>query len=103
MGLHLLFLLWKMIQAEDGKEAIDIVSDSRPDLILMDIKLPHMNGIDATKEIRKKHPQLPTIAMSAYTFTEDKDKALAAGCNAYITKPIDKDILYTHLNKYLSS
>jgi len=57
-------------------------------LILMDIKMPGMGGLEATREIRKKNGTIPIIAQTAHAFTTDKERALEAGCNDYISKPI---------------
>ena len=67
----------------------------------MDISMPIMNGYDATKEIKKIRPDLPIIAQTAYAITGDREKAIAAGCDDYIFKPIKKDQLIHLINKYL--
>ena len=77
--------------AIDGQEAIDKSLKLDPDLILMDLNLPVINGWDATREIksRSETENTPIIALTAHAFTEDKDKALSAGCDDYDTKPVD--------------
>ena len=67
----------------------------------MDIKMPIMNGFDATKLIKQQRPDLPVIAQSAFTSKEDKEKAKAAGCDNFITKPINKNELLDMMNKLL--
>lgn len=91
----------KIIFAEDGIEAIEICKN-RPeiDLVLMDINMPKMNGYDATKEIRKFNKDLIIIAQTAYGLSGDKEKAIEAGCNDYISKPINKDKLLVLIQKY---
>jgi len=70
------------------------------DLILMDIKMPIMNGLEATKQIKKTNPELPIIAQTAYAQSNDRQKALNAGCDDYIAKPIDREELLNLLEKY---
>jgi len=92
----------KLIHACDGQQAIDIVkSNSKIDIILMDIKMPNINGLDATRQIKALHPQMPIIAQTAYAMQDDEYKALQAGCNEYISKPIDANKLIGLMKKYL--
>ncbi|MFA8436111.1 MAG: ATP-binding protein [Marinifilaceae bacterium] len=91
----------ELIRAENGNKAIQLCREhSDLNLVLMDIKMPNTNGIEATLQIRKFEPDLPIIAQTAYAYPEDRDKALEAGCNDYITKPIDRTILLNLLNNY---
>jgi two-component system cell cycle response regulator DivK len=78
--------------ASDGETAIEIASMKRPDLILMDIGLPGLSGLDAVRAIRARGVDVPIIAVTSHVMPGDKERALAAGCNAFISKPID-DIL----------
>lgn len=91
------------VRAKDGIQAIEM-SKSDPDiaLILMDIKLPGMNGYEATEHIRRIKPNLPVIAITAYAMDDDKRKAFSAGCNDYISKPFNKEDLIPVLNKYFA-
>ena len=90
------------IIVDNGKKAIQQCRENKNiDLVLMDIKLPKMNGLEVTKEIRKFRSSLPIIAQSAYAFTSDSEKALEAGCNAFITKPIDARELHEKINQFL--
>ncbi|MBN2812881.1 MAG: response regulator, partial [Bacteroidales bacterium] len=79
----------KAIRAINGMEAVELCK-TNPDikLVLMDIKLPFMNGYEATRRIKEINPSMPVIAQTAYAMQEDKDKAMKAGCDAYIAKPI---------------
>ena len=90
------------IHACDGKQAVDLCT-AHPEIsaVLMDIKMPVMNGFDATQQIKKLRPELPVIAQTAYAMTEDRDKALQSGCNDYLSKPVNKNDLLEILNKYL--
>lgn len=91
--------------ANDGKEAMKLIENNVFNLVLMDIQMPVMNGLDATKAIRLHSEDyfknIPILAMSARAFQKDKEECFAAGMNAYITKPIDPPLLYEELSKFL--
>lgn len=91
-----------LLRANNGKEALDIFK-TRNDisLVLMDIKMPVMDGYAALNEIRKIRPEVPVIAQTAYAFFSDKTKALKSGFNDYISKPIKKEILVKLVNEYI--
>ena len=89
------------IEARDGQEAIARTLSEKPDLILMDIKMPIMNGLDATVIIRKKDKELPIIMQTAYAFTADREKALECGVSEVLVKPITLSALRTCLSRYL--
>lgn len=102
--LEILLNRWgiKTIRAATGYEAIEkCKNNSSINLVLMDIRLPDLNGFEATKEIRKTNPNLPIIAQTAHVGYNDCENAIEAGCNDYIPKPIKKDLLYELLLKYL--
>ncbi len=89
-------------RAANGNEVVEMVRDNPNfDIVLMDIKMPGKDGFEATREIKKIRKDLPIIAQTAYAFSTDKDKALAAGCDDYIAKPIDKLELVSLMAKYL--
>lgn len=93
-----------IIRALDGKEAIKLCEENNDiNLVLMDLKMPKMNGIEATRIIKKLRPELPIIAQTAYAFSNERSAAIEAGCDEYITKPvsIDKlnDVLYRWSNR----
>lgn len=92
----------QMIRARNGKEAVQLY-DENPEicLILMDLKMPVMDGYDATRIIRQKDKDIPIIAQTAYALAGDDRKAYDAGCNDYISKPIKKDILIDKFEMYL--
>ncbi|MEE9460573.1 MAG: response regulator, partial [Bacteroidales bacterium] len=71
------------------------------DMILMDLKMPDINGIDATRTIRKTNQQIPVIALTAYAFADDKENSIKAGCNAYLSKPVKIEQLSKILSSYL--
>ena len=90
-----------LLHAWNGKEAVEIYEQSQPDLILMDIKMPEMDGLEATRIIRKVSQEIPIIALTAFAFDDDRVKALEAGCNDYLTKPLSAPLLKETIAKYL--
>jgi len=95
---------YELTEAENGEEAIAAVGKRRPDLILMDIQLPIMDGYEATRRIRT-NPDLssvPIIAVTSYALAGDEDKALAAGCDGYVTKPYSPRDLLAKVRTYLA-
>ena len=93
---------FSMMQCVDGEAAVKMAKE-HPDiaLILMDIKMPVMDGLEATKRIRKFNSEIPIIAQSAFALAGDAEKALAAGCNDYVTKPINRKTLTDIIKKWL--
>ena len=90
----------KILLAVNGVQAVEMFREKPDiDLILMDLKLPILNGIDATKEIRRINSTVPIIAQTAYAMNSDKENALKAGCNDYIIKPIDEALLFEKIEK----
>ena len=89
-------LLW----AKDGVEAIEMYKQYQPDLILMDIKMPRMDGLEATHIIRSYSKDIPIIALTACAFETDKELALEMGCNDFVTKPVSKEALEKALEKF---
>ena len=81
--------------ARNGREALEAISTERPDLVLMDVMMPEMDGLTATREVRRDPAMrdLPVIALTAKAMRDDYEECLAAGCNDYMTKPIDVDKL----------
>jgi PAS domain S-box-containing protein len=93
---------WKLIRAVNGKEAVDFCNNSPlPDLILMDIKMPVMDGYEAAAIIKEKWPAIKIIAQTAYAFERDREKVLEAGCDDYLPKPIQKSDLMRMIRTYL--
>jgi hypothetical protein len=91
----------EIIKAEDGMQAIDMFNDSPVDLVLMDIKMPIMNGLDATKKMKQINPLIPIVAQTAYAMEDEKQRCFDAGCDDYISKPIDTIRLFAILKRYL--
>ncbi len=93
-----------LIRANNGLEAVEICkSNNNIDLVLMDIKMLVMDGFTATRQIRELRPNLPIIAQTAYSEYSEKHKAMESGCNDFISKPFEKDILLSKIREYLGS
>lgn len=91
-------LLW----AKDGIQAVEMCKEYETiDLVLMDIRLPKLDGYEATREIKKFRPDLPIIAQTAYVMSNEKGKVLQAGCDDLITKPIRLKVLITTVARYI--
>jgi len=92
---------YRVIEAVNGQEAVDKACAERPDLILMDLSLPHLDGLAATRRIRQYDGlgDVPIVAISAHDTADFHADALAAGCNEYVTKPIDFDQLERLLSR----
>jgi CheY-like chemotaxis protein len=94
---------YQVIKAETGEKAVELALKEKPNLVLMDIQLPGIDGLEATKRIResKADGKIPIVAITSYAMTGDKEKVLAAGCNGYIEKPIDPETFLTEIQKYI--
>lgn len=94
-----------VLQATDGVEGVELVKQEKPDLVLMDLSLPRMDGWEATRQI-KADPDLqkiPVIALTAHAMVGDRERALEAGCDDYITKPINLSQLLAKLNQFIKT
>ena len=94
----------QVLKAEDGREAINMAQSEEPDLILMDLSLPALDGWEATRTI-KAIPHLadiPIVALTAHAMVGDRERALQAGCDGYISKPIEVTRFYDDLLEYLT-
>jgi CheY-like chemotaxis protein len=93
-----------LIWAKNGKEGISICKDNKSiDLVLMDVKMPEMNGYTATMQIKKFRKNLPIIAVTAFAMEKDIEQSRAAGCDAYYAKPLDLDLLIPGLNHFFKA
>ncbi|MEN6572307.1 MAG: response regulator [Anaerolineaceae bacterium] len=92
---------YRLIVARDGAQGVALAEEGKPDLVLMDISLPVMDGYEATRKIRESFKSLPVVGLSANAMQGDGEKAIAAGCNDYLTKPIDEALLLQKLHEYL--
>lgn len=89
---------YRIIRAKNGIDAIEKAKQSNPDIILMDMKMPLMGGLEATREIRKFNSTVPIIALTAYVFDTNRQDAICAGCNDFLTKPVNRNVLMQALN-----
>ncbi len=94
----------KLVFALNGKEAVQAVENHKDsiDIVVMDLRMPIMDGLEATRQIRQILPSLPVLAQTAYAFEHDREKALAAGCNDYISKPFKKETLLEKIAQLLN-
>jgi two-component system cell cycle response regulator DivK len=96
---------YEVLQAVDGAAAIEVAMEEHPDLILMDLSLPVVDGWEATRRI-KGHDELrhiPIVALTAHAMVGDAARALVCGCDAYLTKPLDEDLLLETLQRFLGA
>ena len=92
---------YRLVCAKDGMEAVTMYDEVNPDLILMDIKMPNLDGLEATRIIRQLSAEVPIIAQSAYAYEHDRNAAEEAGCNDFISKPIAQEKLKEKIKKWL--
>jgi CheY-like chemotaxis protein len=92
---------YNLLVAKDGAQGVTMALQNKPDLILMDISLPMMDGYAATRKIRETLKSTPIIGLSAHAMDSDAEKAKEAGCNDYLIKPLDSKLLFQKLNEYL--
>jgi len=92
-----------IIWTTNGNEAVNICKkEKKIDLVLMDIRMPEMDGVTATKEIKKLQPNLPIIIQTAYFHTNEKERSYEAGCDEFLTKPTKLEILLKSIDKFIS-
>jgi CheY-like chemotaxis protein len=94
---------YEVIEARTGEEGVELTIKEKPDLIIMDIQLPGIDGLQTTKRIResKEDSKVPIIALTSYAMAGDKKKALKAGCTGYIEKPINPETFMDEIKKFL--
>ena len=98
---YILKKYYQFDRAKNGQEAIDMVEKGNYDLVLMDIKMPVMDGLEATKQIKEKLPDLPVIALTANAFDSDRQLAIEAGCDEFLPKPISSDVCIKTISKFI--
>ena len=96
---------YELISADNGEDGVALAIAEHPDLILMDMSLPKMDGWEATRQLkaRSEFKDIPIIALTAHAMRGDEEKARAAGCDDYMTKPVDDDLLFETLERYLGA
>jgi two-component system cell cycle response regulator DivK len=94
---------YEVLTAADGAEGIQVAAHERPDLILMDLSLPIIDGWEATRRLKANAAlqDIPIIALSAHAMMGDQEKALQCGCDDYLSKPLDEDLLFATLARFL--
>lgn len=92
---------YEIFRAFNGVEAVEKAKTEKPDMVLMDIKMPIMDGLQATRLIRAEMPDLPIIALTANAFDNDRQQALDAGCNDFISKPVNAALCLKLIAKYI--
>jgi CheY-like chemotaxis protein len=94
---------FELVAAKDGLAGVDMAASELPDLILMDMSLPTLDGWEATKRIKASPAtaNVPVIGLSAHAMNGDRERALEAGCSDYLTKPIDDSLLFQKLSEFL--
>ena len=92
----------EILRAEDGNQAVKIARKFKPDVILMDIKMPGLNGIEATRKIRTFNKTVPIIAQTAFVMAEEKAESKLVGCNHFVTKPLDRTVIMELIDSYFN-
>jgi CheY-like chemotaxis protein len=96
---------YRLILAEDGAAALERAAEENPDLVLMDLSLPRLDGWEATRRLKAdaRFARIPVFALSAHAMRGGEEKARASGCDDFLTKPIDEALLYRKLEAYLGA
>ncbi len=96
---------YELVTASDGEEGLALVQQERPDLVLLDMSLPKMDGWEVARRIKADQAlgRIPVIGLSAHAMRGDREKALAAGCDDYLTKPLDDTLLFQRLDHFLGN
>lgn len=92
---------YNTLRANNGQEAVEMAKQGGVDLILMDMKMPVMDGLEATRQIRALFPELPILALTANAFDRDREAAFEAGCNEFLSKPVSSDLCHKAIARYL--
>jgi CheY-like chemotaxis protein len=92
---------YEFFRARNGQEAVDLAVSEKPDLILMDLKMPVMDGLEATRQIKAEMPDLPIVALTANAFDSDRQAALEAGCDDFLPKPVNAEKCIQTIAKFV--
>lgn len=94
---------YEVLEAKTGEEGVELALKEKPNLIIMDIQLPGIDGLETTKRIRESKVDggVPIIALTSYAMTGDRERALSAGCNGYLEKPINPDTIMEEIEKFI--
>lgn len=92
---------YEFMRARNGKEAVEMVKAEHPDAVLMDLKMPIQDGLEATRQLKAEFPDLPVIAVTANAFNTDRIMALEAGCDEFLTKPVNAELCLKTIAKFV--
>lgn len=92
---------YEFFRAVNGQKAVEMALAEKPDLILMDIKMPVMDGLEATRQIKAQMPEIPIIALTANAFDSDRQSTIDAGCDDFISKPVNAAFCLQQIAKYI--
>ena len=98
---YILKKYYQFERAKNGQEAVEMAEKNTYDIVLMDIKMPIMDGLEATKAIKEKFPDLPIIALTANAFDSDRQLALEAGCNDFLSKPVSSELCLQTIKNFV--
>ena len=98
---YILKKYYQFERAKNGQEAVQMAEKNTYDIVLMDIKMPIMDGLEATKAIKEKFPDLPIVALTANAFDSDRQLAMEAGCNDFLSKPVSSDLCLQTIKKFV--
>lgn len=93
---------YEFVRAYNGQEAVDMVNAGGIDLVLMDMRMPVMDGLEATRTIKNNHPEMPVVALTANAFSSDRDAAFEAGCDAFLPKPVSSSKCLETIAQFLN-
>ncbi len=98
---YILKKYYQFERAKNGQEAVEMAEKGGYDIVLMDIKMPIMDGLEATKTIKEKFPDLPIVALTANAFDSDRQLALEAGCNDFLSMPVSSDLCLQTIKQFV--
>ncbi|MBQ8990319.1 MAG: response regulator [Prevotella sp.] len=98
---YILKKYYQFERAKNGQEAVEKADNGDYDIVLMDIKMPVMDGLEATKIIKERHPDLPVVALTANAFDSDRQLAFDAGCDDFLSKPVSSDLCLKTIRKFV--
>ena len=98
---YILKKYYQFERAKNGMEAVEMVDKGQYDIVLMDIKMPVMDGLQATKTIKEKHPDLPIVALTANAFDSDRQLAMEAGCDDFLSKPVSSEACIETIKRFV--
>lgn len=99
---YILKKAYQVLRAKNGQEAVEMVDQGGIDLILMDMKMPVMDGVEATTKIKEKYPDLPIVALTANAFESDRETMLEAGCDEFLSKPMSSEVCLATIERLIS-